>query len=208
MVFSSLQFIFIFLPIFFLVYYLVPAKYRDYVLLTGSLAFYFVGTITNPEHMILFITSILVDYCSARLIEKYETRKKLFLTAAILFHIFAFSFFKYSDFVVGEITRLTSVKTAFKMIMPIGISFYTFQGISYIADVYRGKIKAERSLLKFSVYISMFEQLIAGPIVTYSRVSWDLYNRKLRLRRVLTGVGEFIVGLGLKVLLANPLGKL
>lgn len=209
MVFSSLQFVLIFIPIFFGVYYFVPNRIRNVVLLIGSLCFYFVGTINNPEHFIVFIISIIMDFGVGILIEKYPKHKKVFLSIGIAFHLLSLAAFKYSGFVLGEIGKhVEGFNFTTDIVLPIGISFYTFQGISYIADVYRGKVPAEKSLLRYAVYISMFEQLIAGPIVTYDQVKNELYRRRIKKSSVLNGIGVFIFGLGLKVLLANPLGKL
>lgn len=209
MVFSSLQFIFIFLPIFFICYYAVPRGLKNPVLLIGSLCFYFIGAINNPEHFAIFLISILIDYIVALKIENTEKLKKLYLTVAVVFHIISLSLFKYSGFIIGEISRfIPNLDFAANIVLPIGISFYTFQGLSYVIDVYRGKIKAEKSLIDFAVYIAMFEQLIAGPIVTYNQVEKELHARKIKADDILSGIGTFIFGLGLKVLLANPLGKL
>lgn len=192
MVFSSLEFIFMFLPFFLALYYLTPAKVKNLTLLLGSLVFYGVGTVGNPEHFILFLTCIACDYLTGRLMELYPSCKKALLILGILFHLSSLIVFKYAGVAV----------------LPIGISFYTFQGISYITDVYRGTIKAEHSLIRFGAYLSMFEQLIAGPIVTYSQVESRLKEREHKADEILKGVGTFIFGLGLKVLLANPLGGL
>lgn len=209
MVFSSLKFIFIFMPIFFALYYIMPKKMKDIILIFGSLSFYYVGTIGHFEHFIVFICSILMDYIVGILIEKYQKKKKVFLVMGVVTHIICFSIFKYYGFVAGELQGIfKNFKPALDIVLPVGISFYTFQGISYIADVYKGKVKAEKNLLRFGVYIAMFEQLIAGPILTYNQVKRELYRRKLSLSMVLNGIGHFIFGLGLKVLLANPLGKL
>lgn len=209
MVFSSLQFIFIFIPIFFGCYYMVPNRNKNYILLIGSLCFYFVGTIKNPEYLILFIVSILVDYVVGLGIEKYSKHKKIFLVAGILFHIGSLVIFKYLNFVLGEVSRyVESFNFTKNIVLPIGISFYTFQGISYIVDVYKENIKAEKSLLHYAVYIAMFEQLIAGPIITYKQVRKELYVKRINKSFVMDGIGTFVIGLGLKVLLANPIGKL
>lgn len=209
MVFSSLQFIFIFLPIFFGCYYFFPSRIRNTILLMGSLVFYFVGTIQNPEHFILFVLSMLLDFAVGLLMEEYPQHKKSFLFIGVGFHLVSLSIFKYLGFILGEIEKYVSIfQVSADIILPIGISFYTFQGISYIADVYRGKIRAEKSLLRYTVYISMFEQLIAGPIVTYSQVKRELSHRKINTSLLLDGLCTFIFGLGLKVLLANPIGKL
>ena len=209
MVFSSLQFIFIFIPLFFGCYYFFPTRFKNIILLTGSLVFYFVGTIHTPEHFILFILSMILDFEVGLLIEQYPGHKKIFLLVGVLVHLISLSVFKYLGFILGEVEKYVSIfQVTSDIILPIGISFYTFQGISYIADVYKGKIKAEQSLLKYTVYISMFEQLIAGPIVTYSRVKNELSHRKINFPLVRDGICTFIFGLGLKVLLANPIGKL
>ncbi len=208
MVFSSLQFIFIFVPVFFCIYYLVPGKVKNLILLMGSLAFYLTGALKNPEHLVLLLLSILLDFMLGLLMESRPKHKKAFLSIGIIFHLICLCFFKYFNFIAGELNRLPGVDITANIVLPLGISFYTFQGISYIIDVYRGKIEAEDSLLKFSVYISMFEQLIAGPIVTYDRIKPELDERTISKQDVKEGIGVFIFGLGLKVLLANPLGKM
>lgn len=209
MVFSSIEFILIFMPVFFAAYYLVPYKIKNVILLMGSLCFYFIGTINNPEHFALFILSIILDFFIAQLMEKKERYKKLFLILGVCFHLISLGIFKYSTFIFGELTKVSeSFNIVSGIVLPIGISFYTFQGISYIADVYKGKTKAETSLINYAVYISMFEQLIAGPIVTYDCVKNDLTDRRITRDMVLKGLGTFIFGMGLKVLLANPIGKL
>lgn len=209
MVFSSLKFIFIFLPVFFSIYFVAPKQFKNTVLLIGSLCFYLIGSIHNPEHFAIFLISIIIDYIAALKIEKSKRYKKLILTATVVFHVISLSVFKYSGFALSEISQLIpNWDFETNIVFPIGISFYTFQGLSYVIDVYRGKIKAENSLLNFAVYISMFEQLIAGPIVTYSQVENELQTRKVSLSSSFKGIGLFIFGLGLKVLLANPLGKM
>lgn len=209
MVFSSLNFVLIFMPVFFACYYIVPNKWKNAVLLIGSLSFYLVGTLKTPYHFALFVLSIIVDFEVGVGIEKYQKHKKAILVSGILFHLIALSVFKYSDFVFSQLTPFIPKLSGIPSLgLPIGISFYTFQGISYIADVYRGKTKAEKSVLRYAVYIAMFEQLIAGPIVTYSRVKGSLKSRKINASAVFCGLGMFIFGLGLKVLLANPIGKL
>lgn len=209
MVFSSLQFVLIFIPAFFGCYYISHNQFKNIILLIGSLCFYLIGTISNPEHLILLVISIIIDFIIGLLIEKYEKFKKVFLVFGIVFHLLCLSVFKYSGFIINEIEKHTqNFEFTADFVLPIGISFYTFQGISYIADVYKGTVKAEKSLLRYAVYISMFEQLIAGPIVTYSQVRKELYNRNIKISSAINGIGTFIFGLGLKVLLANPIGKL
>ncbi len=207
-VFSSLEFIGVFLPLFFLFYFLVPDRFKNVILLIGSLTFYFVGAWNNPEHLILLLLCILFDFAAGLLVEK-SRRRKVYLAMGILFHLFCLGAFKYAGFVVGELGRFRpGANLVFDLVLPIGISFYTFQGISYLIDVYRGTVRAEKSLLRFAVYLSMFEQLIAGPIVVYGQVRRELMQRSVRARNVVRGIGIFIFGLGLKVLLANPIGKL
>ena len=209
MVFSSLQFVLIFVPIFFGCYYSVPDRFKNVVLLIGSMGFYLAGTIHNPGHFVLLLVSIMADFAIGLAIERYPKHKKVFLFFEVLYHLICISAFKYAGFVIGEVNRLVpDLNLVSDLALPIGISFYTFQGISYIADVYKGTVKAEKSLLDFAVYISMFEQLIAGPIVTYDKVRQRLHNRKVGKSAVLRGAGVFVFGLGLKVLLANPIGKL
>lgn len=209
MVFSSLEFIFIFAPLFFLIYYISPPRMRNAILLAGSMCFYLVGAVKNPEYLILLIVSIFVDFFAGVLIRKYPKNKKLFLILGVAFHLIRLITFKYLTFILGEANNFfQNLSFSIDLVLPIGISFYTFQGISYIVDVYRGKIKAEESLLRYAVYISMFEQLIAGPIVTYDRVQNDLQKRIITKSLVLEGAGTFVIGLGLKVLLANPISKL
>ena len=209
MVFSSLQFVLIFMPIFFSCYYLISNKQKNFILFLGSLCFYFIGTINEPYYFILFISTIIADFIFGLCIEKYQHHKKVFLIVGVLLRLLIHCIFKYSAFIFGELGKISQVfNFNINIILPIGISFYTFQGISYIADVYKGTVKAEKNLLKYMVYISMFAQLIAGPIVTYSQVKNELNYRRIKKIDAFYGIGTFIFGLGLKVLLANPVGKL
>ena len=208
MVFSSLEFVLIFMPIFFLCYYLAPKRIKNIILLSGSLVFYFIGTVKHPYHFALFILSIVIDYFTAVAMESRPRYKRLLLIFGIMFHLAFLCFFKYAGFAASELSGLFGGAAALDIILPIGISFYTFQSISYIADVYLGRTEAEKSLLRYAVYISMFPQLIAGPIVKYGDISGELRSRTVSRDDALRGLGEFIFGLGLKVLLANPLGKL
>lgn len=211
MVFSSIPFLYVFMPLFFGIYYLAPGRWRNGVLLTGSLCFYAVGTVKAPLHFLLFLVSMAVDYLAGALMELHRERKKQILIVGVGFHLLCLGWFKYAGFFVNEVLTLIpgiNWSVDLNLLLPIGISFYTFQGISYLADVYRGRIRAERSPLRFFAFISMFEQLIAGPIVTYPEVRRDLRNRTLSKEQILEGFGIFIYGMGLKVLLANPIGKL
>lgn len=196
MVFSSLQFLYVFLPLFLLVYYLVPSKAGNWILLFGSLAFYAAGSLECPWYTLLLVACILVDFAGGCLIGRFPKAGKFILFLCIIFHLFWLFSFKYAGYF--EYNR--------SWILPAGISFYTFQGISYLIDVIRRKYPAEKSLLKFGAYISMFPQLIAGPIVTYDAVKKDLTERKYTVKGFFNGMQFFIFGLGLKVLLANPCG--
>ncbi len=209
MVFSSIPFVLIFIPLFFGCYYLSPQQMKNSIILVGSFIFYLAGTVRHPEHFFLFICCILIDYASGRWMEAYPSHKKVYFFIGVTFHLINLFIFKYSGFVLHEIEKvLPKFQAIPDLVLPIGISFYTFQGISYMADVYTGKIRAEKSLLRYAVYIAMFEQLIAGPIVTYSEVRHDLYCRNRKVSDLKEGLGIFIFGLAMKVLLANPLGKL
>jgi alginate O-acetyltransferase complex protein AlgI len=167
------------------------------------------GTVGYPGHFLIFIFSLIADYICGLLIEDKPKYKKVILACGVGLHMAVLFYFKYSGFVFGELGKTISLfDMDFAPVLPIGISFYTFQGVSYIADVYRGAVPAERNILNYGVYISMFEQLIAGPIVTYSDIKKELHKRRIEYKVVMEGVGIFIFGLGFKVLLANQLGGL
>lgn len=214
MVFSSLQFIFIFLPAFLLGYYLIPKKWQNLFLFLGSVIFYSVGAAKEPGYILLILASIFVNYLISLFIDKNKYHKKLFLTIGIIYNFFWLFLFKYSDFVLGNLNALlSSFIPTFDIkfpgfVLPIGISFYTFQAVSYIIDVYRGKSRAASSFVDFGAYLCMFPQLIAGPIVTFRDVEEKLRHRKFSLNEFSDGFKIFILGLGFKVLIANPCGNL
>jgi alginate O-acetyltransferase complex protein AlgI len=209
MVFSSLIFIFRFLPVFLMVYFITPKKYRNFTLVIFSLIFYTFG---EPRYFPLMIASILVDYFVSIEIEKnYKNKKKcrLLLFISIIFNIGMLFFFKYYNFFVDNINMI--FYTSFKELslsLPLGISFYTFQTLSYTIDVYNGKIKAERNLIDFGAFVSAFPQLIAGPIVKYTDINIEIKNRDFNLSNLEIGLEEFVIGLGKKVLIANNIGML
>ena len=212
MVFSSLQFVFIFLPVFLLIYYLVPAHYRNAVLFLGSMVFYTVGAWHEPVYIVMFLFSILVNYLSAILIER-SGHPKLFLTLGLVYDFGWLFVFKYADFFMRGINSIIGARggdplEALGLILPIGISFYTFQAVSYLVDVYRKDCMAELSFIDYGAYLSMFPQLIAGPIVKYTTVAERLSDRNPSFNDFVEGLKTFIFGLGLKVLLANRLGSL
>lgn len=209
MVFSSLIFIFRFLPIFFISYFFTPNKYKNLSLLIFSLIFYTFG---EPKYFPLMIASIIVDYIISIIIENnFENRRKckFLLILSIIFNIGMLFFFKYYNFFIENMNLLfnTSINTI-KVALPLGISFYTFQTLSYTIDVYRGKFKAERNIIDFGAFVSLFPQLIAGPIVKYSDINKELKDRSISFSNIEEGLEEFIIGLSKKVLIANNIGML
>ncbi len=209
MVFSSLLFLFWFVPIFFAFYYLVPMRAKNLVLFIGSIVFYAWG---EPEYLILILVSILANYLFGRLIGREGAAKGIrtfVFVLALSFNIGLLVFFKYINFFIKNIDALTGRDfQALDIALPLGISFYTFQIMSYIIDLYRGKVASERSFLRLGTYIVMFPQLIAGPIVVYSEVSERLKERKIEPPLIEEGVRTFILGLASKVLIANNVGTL
>ena len=207
MVFSSLIFIFIFLPLVLVSYYLVPKILRNTIILLFSLIFYAWG---EPVYILLIMISILINYFGALLIRKYisdkEKSKFIFITV-LLIDISVLFFFKYYGFAIESLGYILGLNLQVKSIpLPLGISFYTFQQASYIADIYMQKVKPQRNLIDFAAYITMFPQLIAGPIVNYNDVYKQLNNRKESINKFGEGVQRFIIGLGKKVILANNIG--
>jgi len=209
MVFSSIPFLFFFLPLVLLIYYLVPFKVKNIALLVFSLIFYAWG---EPIYIILMVFSSVVDYTIGKLIEANyhnKKRKKLFLCLSILINISLLGFFKYSDFLIEIVNNLFKTNIpSLNLGLPIGISFYTFQTMSYSIDVYRGDVKASHKFTDFMTYVTMFPQLIAGPIVRYQTVAEELDNREISFNNFTIGFLRFIRGLGKKVLIANNVGFL
>lgn len=207
MVFSSLIFIFIFLPLVLVSYYIAPRRLRNTVILLASLLFYAWG---EPTYIILIIISILINYLGALLIRaniKNKDKSKFIFITLLLIDISILFFFKYYGFAIECLGSIIGLGLKVKSIsLPLGISFYTFQQISYIADIYMQKIKPQRNLIDFATYITMFPQLIAGPIVKYNDIHKQLTNRKESINKFGEGVQRFIIGLGKKVILANNIG--
>lgn len=204
MLFTSISFLYYFLPIVLIIYFIAPKKYKNLILFIFSLIFYFYG---EPKYIFLMILEILIAYIGAILIDKYKSKKILILTLFI--HIILLIIFKYTNFLTTNINNVFN--TNFKLLniaLPIGISFYTFQIISYIVDVYKDKVKVQKSFLKLATYVSLFPQLIAGPIVRYEVIEIELDNRKLSFEDFSIGVRRFTIGLAKKVLIANMLGEL
>ncbi len=195
MVFSSFSFLFRVLPVFLIIYYLTPVRFKNLVLFAGSIAFYTVG---EAEYVILLAGCVLVNYLFARLMyrdymEGRGTKQKVLLVLALVYDFGLLFFFKYSGFAEE---------------LPLGISFYTFQIAAYIIDVYRGKVPAERSFVKLGTYLTMFPQLVAGPIINYSEVRSALNHRRVTIEQFEDGLKTLIIGLGAKVIIADRIGLL
>ncbi|MBQ9598466.1 MAG: MBOAT family protein [Clostridia bacterium] len=207
MYFSSLLFLFIFLPAVLAVYYILPKRFRNAFLLLANLVFYGWG---EPVFIIVMLISVAVNYVCALLIEKKPQRKKPYLIISLVISLGLLAVFKYTGF-VSDILRAFPPFAWMPHIsipLPIGISFYTFQTLSYTIDVYRGDTKAQKSIVSLGTYISFFPQLIAGPIVRYRDIAEQLDGRKENLMQFADGVKIFIVGLAKKVLIANQTGVL
>ena len=192
-----------------IVYGLVPTKYKNATLFAGSIFFYSMGVLKRPIYIVLFLLTILFNFIIGEFIENFRKAGKLWLVIGIIFNFWWLAFFKYTGFTFNNINIfLRNDLPVRDIILPIGISFYTFQNVSYIVDVYRRKAKAETNLINYGAYISMFPQLIAGPIVKYETVAAQLRNRTHSIKRVEDGLKTFTIGLGYKVLLANQVGGL
>lgn len=204
MLFSSIPFLFYFLPCVFVLYFLVPMRWKNTMLLLASLFFYAWG---EPKFVVFMLASIVQGYVLARLVEKYRAdrrRAKLFLTLSLVFSLGLLGYCKYADFFLSGFNALTGLHIPLlRVALPIGISFYTFQILSYVVDVYRGDVKAQRNFIDLAAYIAMFPQLIAGPIVRYSDIASQLEHRTHSLADIAAGARRFVLGLGKKVLLAN-----
>lgn len=211
MVFSSLMFLFQYLPIVLLLNYLVPKRMRNIVLFIASLIFYAWG---EPIYIVLMIFSTVVDYTCGRLVDYYlnignRKKAKLSLIASILINLGLLGFFKYTDFIIDIVNKAANTKIPLlSLALPIGISFYTFQTMSYTIDIYLGRAKVQKNILTFGTYVTLFPQLIAGPIVQYNQVDEQLRQRTESAEQFAYGVHRFIIGLGKKVLLANTIGVL
>ena len=209
MIFSSIPFLFFFFPLFILLYFTLPFKYKNYILLLFSLIFYAWG---EPIYILLMIFSSIVDFINGKNIEKYKDdnkKKKIYLIISIIINISLLGFFKYADFFIKVINNILYLDIPLLNLgLPIGISFFTFQTMSYSIDVYRGDVKAEKDFLTFMTYVCMFPQLIAGPIVRYETVSNELHKRDINFKKFADGFTRFLRGLFKKVLIANNIGLL
>ncbi len=211
MVFSSLLFLFRFLPVVLLVYYAAPARFRNLILFLASLVFYAWG---EPVYIVLMLFSVLVSYTGGICVDRFRRngqrrRAGTALAVSSVISLSLLGFFKYAGFVVESVNSLTGLGLAVPVIsLPIGISFYTFQTMSYTIDVYRGEAKVQKNLISFGAYVAMFPQLIAGPIVQYKTIDRQLRRRRENAEQFAEGIHRFMIGLGKKVLLANNAGML
>ena len=208
MVFSSITFLFYFLPVTLAIYYIVPNKFKNLVLLIASFIFYYFG---EPTYILLMAFSILSTYVFGILIDKNKKTKyaKVWLILALIVSIGLLVCFKYMNFIIENINLWLKHKIDFiNVALPIGISFYTFQMMSYLIDVYRGQAKVQKNILKLAMYVSLFPQLIAGPIVRYTTIENEIENRTHTMEKFAQGIRRFIIGLAKKVLIANVLGEL
>lgn len=204
MVFSSISFLYYFLPLCILCYFLIPAKFRNKVLLIFSLFFYFYG---ESKYIIVLIFSCFLNFYAGNLIIEYPKKKKILLITNLVINFGLLFYFKYFNFFITNINNLLNTDLPLlHIIMPIGISFFTFQATSYVIDIYKGEIKPAKNVFDFATYLTLFPQLIAGPIVRYETVAEEMENRKTTIPLVASGLKRFIIGLGKKVLIANLLG--
>lgn len=208
MVFSSLVFLFVFFPAILTLYYLTKDKYKNYILLIASLFFYAWG---EPTYVVVMIVSIIFNYIFGIVVTeaKKENIKKIVLMLSVIFNLGMFGVFKYTGFFLTNINSFfnTDIKIP-QIALPLGISFFTFQAMSYVIDVYRNDAKVQRSLANLALYISLFPQLVAGPIVRYQTVADQIQKRKHTIEKFGDGVNRFLIGLAKKVILSNSLGML
>ena len=202
MIFSSIYFIYYFLIIFLILYFITPKKFKNYTLLLGSLFFYFYG---DSKYIVLLLISSLVNYILGRIISKKN--KKLFLIIGLIFNFGLLFYFKYFNFFLSNINSLFKTNiNLFSIVLPLGISFYTFKNASYLIDVYKNRVDPEKNFINYFTYIAMFPSLIQGPIVRYKDI--DLKDKKISFDNFAMGVERFIIGLSKKVILADTLAKL
>lgn len=204
MLFSSVTFLFIFLPIIVCIYYLLPQKFHNIFLLFASIIFYALG---EPKYLFIMFWIILVNYVGALFISKYEHRAKFWLIITLIINIATLTYFKYFNFIIETLNNALQTEfSLWNITLPLGISFYTFQAISYSVDVYRKLVKPQKNLYKLALYICLFPQLIAGPIVKYHDIENQIENRNTTIDEFYNGLRRFIIGLAKKVLVANVLG--
>lgn len=211
MVFSSLTFMFVFLPIVLLLYYVAPKKLKNLFILISGIIFYAWG---EPIYVLIMIASTMIDYTAGLLIDKFNNKtviKRICLIVSLVMNIGLLGVFKYSGFIMQNIDAVFGTALydpAHALPLPIGISFFTFQSMSYTIDMYLGKIKVQKNPITFAAFVTLFPQIVAGPIVRYDDIAAELDNRTVNLDCVYEGIVKFITGVGKKVLIANNIGML
>lgn len=208
MIFSSIAFLYYFLPLTLIFYFLTPRPLKNTTLLLVSLFFYGWG---EPKYVFLMAATVLLGYVFGLLIERYRSKpiSKVFLTLSVLSSLAALGYFKYADFFITNFNAVTGLSIPLlRLVLPIGISFYTFQILSYSVDVYRGETEAQKNPINLAAYVALFPQLIAGPIVRYRDVALMLKNREHSFEKINHGCCRFVIGLSKKILIANTLGVL
>ena len=207
MLFSSISFLYVFLPCVLIIYFLVPKKLKNSILLISGLFFYAWG---EPEYVFLMICAIVFNFFCGIIIDKKrgKTFAKITLAASVIFNIGMLAYFKYANFFIDSFNSLFGMKLPLlKIALPIGISFYTFQILSYVIDVYRGTAEVQKNIINLGAYIVMFPQLVAGPIVRYADINNSLKSRTHSFDKAAEGIRRFVAGLSKKVLIANSLGE-
>ncbi len=228
MVFSSVVFIFLFFTLTMLLYYAVPFRFKNFVIFVSGFVFYAWG---EPKYVVVMLISTLIDYFAGLVIDKYNDRKGIKLAAlltSLIMNLGLLGIFKYSDFIFGSINSIfgLSLENPFlditnkvfgfvfgtppekSLLLPIGISFFTFQSMSYTIDMYMGKVKVQKNVISFTAFVNLFPQIVAGPIVRYDDVAAELDKREINLDLIYAGIVRFITGLGKKVIIANGIGQL
>ena len=209
MVFSSIVFLYIFLPIMLLIYFIVPKKLKNAVMILASLIFFAWGEI---KYIFIMLILAIMDFWCGKGIDKNTGNRKqqrMYLFIDVGINLLILFFFKYADFIIANINSLLNIQIPLLNIpLPIGVSFNTFQSLSYIIDVYRGTVKCEKSFYNYLTYTTLFPQIIAGPIVRYETVDEELETKKISMDNFSKGMRRFIIGLGKKVLIANNVGSL
>ncbi|MFC7678828.1 MBOAT family O-acyltransferase [Paenibacillus sp. GCM10028914] len=209
MLFSSLLFLFVFLPLVLALYYISPWRIKNLILFISSLIFYAWG---EPVYIVIMLISTITDYSFGLLLSRpglSAVQRKWIVVSSIIVNLGLLSYFKYADFLIGNVNELLGTNIPLtELPLPIGISFYTFQSMSYIIDVYRGTAKAQRNWIDFGTFVALFPQLVAGPIIQYNSIAEQLRKRSMNMEKFAEGVRRFTIGLAKKVLLANNIGLL
>ncbi|MGN1305190.1 MAG: MBOAT family O-acyltransferase [Oscillospiraceae bacterium] len=207
MVFSSLVFLFYFLPVIMLIYFILPDKFRNFFILLTGLFFYAWG---EPKYVVIMLISTAIDYTAGLLINKFNDKRNIqtiFLLVSVLMNLGLLGVFKYSSFIITTINSVFGLNISDPQLpLPIGISFYTFQSMSYTIDLYLKKIKVQKNFFSFAAYVTLFPQIVAGPIVRYEDVAKEIDHRTISISKVSEGIGKFLKGLAKKVILANNIG--